>query len=115
MFISAAERKKSICNRLTLDAWRAFCLYELTFTAFLVAELSGVAPGALAGVSLPPGPGHALAPPTLVVTTRIPGPVHHRGVLLGVQRAAGAHLVTVLGRLEEVHKLVVYINFLQTS
>ena len=94
---------------------REFCLYELTFTAFLVAELSGVSPGALAGVPLAPGPGPALPPSALVVAARVPGPVHHRRVLLGVEGAAGAHLVPVLGRLEEVHKLVVYINFLQTS
>ena len=88
---------------------------ELTFTALLVAVLASIAPGALAGVSLAPCRGHTLAPPTLVVTARVPGPVHHRRVLLRVEGAAGANLVTVLGRLEEVHKLVVYINFLQTS
>ena len=88
---------------------------ELTFTAFLLAELSGVAPGALAGVSSLFLRGHTFSPSALVVSAGVPGPVHHGGVLLGVQGAAGAHFVSVLGRLEEVDEFVVYINFLQTS
>ena len=88
---------------------------ELTFTALFVAVLASISPGALAGVSLAPCRGHTLAPPAFVVTARVPGSVHHWGVLLRVEGTAGANLVTVLCRLEEVHKLVVYINFLQTS
>ena len=88
---------------------------ELTFTAFLLAKLSSVAPGALAGIPALLLSGDALSPSALVVTARVPGPVHHGGVLLGIQGAARAHFVSVLGRLEEVDEFVVYINFLQTS
>ena len=109
------QRKKSICNRLKVYYGRFFFIFELTFTAFLLAELSSVATGAFAGVSSLLLPGDTLSPPALVVTTRVPGPVHHGGVLLGIQGAAGAHFVSVLGRLEEVDEFVVYINFLQTS
>ena len=110
-------RKKSICNRLKVYslAQGLFILSELTFTAFLLAVLSSVASGAFAAVTALLLPRDALAPPALVVSARVPGPVHHGRVLLRIQGAARAHFVTVLGRLEEVDEFVVYINFLQTS
>ena len=60
-------------------------------------------------------PGDALPPPALAVPAGVPCPVHHGGVLLGIQGAARAYFVAVLGRLEEVDEFVVYINFLQTA
>ena len=88
---------------------------KLTFTfVSLVTVLSAVARLAQTFVPVSAILRLTLSPLALVIATRVPHRVH-RGKFVRIQLTAWRHLVTRLGRLEEVNKLAVNINFFEAS
>ena len=90
---------------------------EPTLFVLLLAEGASVAGSAGAAVAeLGPGRGLALAPAAAVVPAGVAVPgVHLQLRLLGVELAAGRHLVPRPRRLQEVHQLVVDIHLLEAA
>ena len=89
---------------------------EPTLFVLLLAEGAGVPGSAGAAVAeLGAGRGLALAPAAAVVAARVAVPRVHLQLLLGVELAAGRHLVPRPRRLQEVHQLVVDIHLLEAA